>query len=59
MIKVTKQCTDVIGTSADLHRNDLITVYDLYYGLMLPSGNDAGFLLSQGIGTLLLYKDRE
>ncbi|KAM3139286.1 hypothetical protein pb186bvf_008506 [Paramecium bursaria] len=59
MIKVTKQCTDVIGTSADLHRNDLISVYDLYYGLMLPSGNDAGFLLSQGIGTLLLYKDRE
>jgi serine-type D-Ala-D-Ala carboxypeptidase (penicillin-binding protein 5/6) len=30
-----------IGTSANLHTGDSVTVQDLLYGLMLPSGNDA------------------
>ena len=45
-IKVTKQSSEVIGTSAELKQNDILSVYDLFYGLMLPSGNDAALLLA-------------
>jgi D-alanyl-D-alanine carboxypeptidase len=52
-IKVSKQASTVIGTSANLAYGDVLSVYDLFYGLMLPSGNDAALVLAQGIGTLL------
>ena len=29
------------GTSAELLPNDVLTVYELMHGMMLPSGNDA------------------
>ena len=29
------------GTSAKLFPGDTMTVYELYYAMMLPSGNDA------------------
>lgn len=35
------QASSTIGTSAQLKRGDAIRVFDLLYGLMLPSGNDA------------------
>jgi len=34
------------GTSACLKCGDVLTVEDLLYGLMLPSGNDAAFALA-------------
>ena len=38
------------GTTASLEYGDQITIWDLLYGLMLPSGNDAAFCLAEGIG---------
>jgi len=35
-----------LGTSAYLKNGDVLTVKDLLYGLMLPSGNDAAFALA-------------
>lgn len=34
------------GTSADLRQNKFILLRDVYYGMMLPSGNDAASLLA-------------
>jgi D-alanyl-D-alanine carboxypeptidase len=45
-IKVTENCIKMIGTTAGLKPKTWIKLIDLFYGSMLPSGNDAAFLLS-------------
>lgn len=42
------------GTSAELVEGDLLSVQQLLYGLMLPSGNDAALALSNWAGRLLV-----
>lgn len=32
---------------------DILSIYDLFFAMMLPSGNDAAYLLAEGFGTLL------
>ena len=49
-IRVSKQCSKIIGTSAELKEGDLMTVDQLMYGMMLPSGNDAAFALAEYFG---------
>ena len=44
--KVTQWASSVNGTTADLIENAWMTVEDLLYGLMLPSGNDAATVLA-------------
>ena len=34
------------GTTAELKLNFEYTLYDLYFGMMLPSGNDAAYLIA-------------
>lgn len=34
------------GTTAKLKEGDWLYLYDILHGMMLPSGNDAAFLLS-------------
>ena len=41
------------GTSADLREGDVLTVKDLLYGMMLPSGNDAAHALAIYFGGVL------
>ena len=50
-IKVSVVASNITGTVAELRHKDELTVYDLFYGLMLPSGNDAAIVLAEGIGT--------
>ena len=40
-VKISKKAAGMIGTSAGLKEGNMISVLDLLYGLMLPSGNDA------------------
>ena len=42
------------GTSAQLQAGDKMSVYELYYGMMLPSGNDAAQSLAIYFGNLVL-----
>lgn len=42
----------MIGTSAELKPHTWVKIWDLLYGVMLPSGNDAAFLISEVIGYL-------
>ena len=38
---ITPSAAEMEGTSAQLLDRDLLTIEDLIYGMMLPSGNDA------------------
>jgi hypothetical protein len=43
----------MIGTTASLKPNIEICLEDLFYGMMLPSGNDAAYQVAQFGGTVL------
>lgn len=53
-VRVTKEAADVTGTTAFLREGMEISVYDLMFGMMLPSGNNAAYTLAQAVGTALL-----
>ncbi len=53
--KVTSWAVSTIGTTADLVENAWMTVEDLLYGLLLPSGNDAATVLSENMGAVLYF----
>ena len=40
-IKISRPVAQMNGTSACLKENDILTISELMYGMMLPSGNDA------------------
>lgn len=42
------------GTLANLLPNEYISVMDLYYGMMLPSGNDAAYVLACYYGSWII-----
>lgn len=53
LIEVTDEASMVNGTSANLREGDHLAIWDLLHGLMLPSGNDAGYLLAEYFGRLI------
>lgn len=55
-VTVSEVASDIRGTSANLETGDILTIEQLLYGLMLPSGNDAAFALSQFFGKILFRK---
>lgn len=50
MIPVPDECVKIIGTSALLCPGEVLSINDLLYGIMLPSGNDAAFTLANFLG---------
>jgi len=53
--KVTHWAAKTNGTSANLVENAWLSIEDLLYGLMLPSGNDAAVVLAENIGAVLYF----
>ncbi|KAL4454327.1 hypothetical protein ABPG74_012284 [Tetrahymena malaccensis] len=51
--KVSAHAANQPGTTAGLTEGDLISIMDLLYGMMLPSGNDAAFVLAENFGVYL------
>lgn len=49
-VKVPRIAAWTVGTSAYLKEGDVLTLKDLLYGLMLPSGNDAAQTIANFIG---------
>ena len=41
------------GTTANLQEGMWISLKDLFYGLMLPSGNDASIVIAENVGALI------
>jgi D-alanyl-D-alanine carboxypeptidase len=50
MLQVSRNAASIGGTSARLKTGDVLSVYDLLHGLMLPSGNDAAMCLAEHFG---------
>ena len=57
MIRVSRNAAALNGTSARLVEGVFVNLYDLLYGTMLPSGNDAAYLLAEVFGLLLFYEN--
>jgi D-alanyl-D-alanine carboxypeptidase (penicillin-binding protein 5/6) len=55
-IQVSKYASSIGGTSAELEKNDILSIWDLMHGLMLPSGNDAAVSLAESFGTYIYLK---
>jgi D-alanyl-D-alanine carboxypeptidase len=53
-VLILPSAADLLGTSAQLLKEDMLTVEELLYGMMLPSGNDAAESLALYFGSLLL-----
>ena len=53
-IKIGTFESNIAGTSAQLSEGEIYTLEDLYYGLMLPSGNDASIAIAVWGGKHLL-----
>ena len=48
--------SNIGGTSAQISEGEVYKLKDLFYGLMLPSGNDASVAIAVWGGKLLLSK---
>ncbi|CAI2366933.1 unnamed protein product [Moneuplotes crassus] len=59
IIEVTEDASSIGGTSAKLKLGDCLSIWDLLHGLMLPSGNDAGYLLAEHFGQILKKAGKE
>ena len=55
-ITISRQAANIPGTTASLREGDVLSVYQLFYGMMLPSGNDAAFALAEYFGEVLKQK---
>ena len=53
--KITKWAASINGTSANLNAHTWMSIQDLLYGLMLPSGNDASLVLAENLGAVLYF----
>lgn len=49
----------MVGTSAFLKVGVWVSLKDLIYGAMLPSGNDAAYSLAEYVGYILLKLNRD
>ena len=58
IIIIDVEAESMTGTSAQIITDDIYTVEQLLYGLMLPSGNDAAVALAKWAGSLLLENDK-
>ena len=53
VVTVSKNADNIKGTTADLRAGERLSVRDLLYGLLLPSGNDAAVALGEHLGNRL------
>jgi D-alanyl-D-alanine carboxypeptidase (penicillin-binding protein 5/6) len=58
-VEVSYNASTQIGTSADLRPKEMVTITDLLYGLLLPSGNDAAVALAENFGMYLYYESND
>ena len=57
ILKVSKNAVKIPGTSANLVQNTWIKLVDLFHALMLPSGNDAAWVIAECFGLLINYEN--
>ena len=52
-LKINRPVSRIQGTSAELIEGDTLSVRELMYGMMLPSGNDAAVALGTHFGGII------
>lgn len=52
--KVSQRASSTPGTTANLVEGQVLSIWELLHGLMLPSGNDAAMALAENFSTKLL-----
>jgi serine-type D-Ala-D-Ala carboxypeptidase (penicillin-binding protein 5/6) len=57
-IRVTPFAAALRGTRANLRTGDILSVLDLLYGMLLPSGNDAAVALAEGLGESFALRNK-
>jgi D-alanyl-D-alanine carboxypeptidase len=55
---VDREAEIMMGTKANLLKDELVTLQDLLYGLMLNSGNDAAHVITRNLGAMISKKNR-
>lgn len=50
---IPQKAQNTNGTSANLKEGNILSLKDVFYGLMLPSGNDAAVTISLYMGTIV------
>lgn len=55
--RASTHASKIGGTTAHIREDLRYSIYDLFVGLMLPSGNDAALVLAENFGRLLLIED--
>lgn len=58
-VRISESATALTGTTAHLIENDFLTIRQLLYGMMLPSGNDAAQSLALYFGAFLLHQGKK
>lgn len=58
IVKIPSSAASLNGTTAHLVSNDYLTVRQLMYGMMLPSGNDAAQALALWFGAVMLTEGK-
>ena len=56
LVSVPANGAGINGTTAHLKTGDVLSINDLLYGVMLPSGNDAAYTLAHFMGETLVKK---
>jgi hypothetical protein len=59
LITISKNASQIVGTTSLLQEGNMLSAWDLLHGLMLPSGNDAAIALAEYFGKLLLGKEKK
>jgi len=54
--KISNSATEISGTKAYLLSQSWINLNDLFYALMLPSGNDAAIVIAEYLGAFLYLR---
>jgi len=52
-VTISERASMMSGTTACLEEGDILLLHDLFFGMMLPSGNDAALAVSEFFGELL------
>ena len=52
---VSENASETIGTTSNLEAGEWLLIENLFYALMLPSGNDAAIVLAENFGCLLYF----
>lgn len=54
MLRIPFSASQLCGTTAGLLADDMLSVEQLFYGMMLPSGNDAAQTLALYFGAFMI-----